>query len=48
MIDRFEVTDRDGPKLSDDHVERLREALRSGVTARRRRFGRGLVVKVGA
>jgi UTP:GlnB (protein PII) uridylyltransferase len=47
-IDRFEVTDRDGAKLSADDVERLGTYVRSGVTAKRRRFGRRLVVRVPA
>jgi UTP:GlnB (protein PII) uridylyltransferase len=47
-IDRFEVTDRDGAKLGDEQVARLAGYVRSGVTARRRRFGRRLSVKVPA
>jgi len=48
VIDRFEVTDRDGAKLSAEHVERLERLIRSGVTAKRRRFGRRLAVRVPA
>ena len=48
VIDRFEVTDRDGAKLSADDVERLTGMIRGGVTARRRRFSRRLVVRAGA
>lgn len=48
VIDRFEVTDRDGGKLSGDDVDRLRSLIRSGVTAKRRRFSRRLTVRVPA
>ncbi len=48
VIDRFEVTDRDGSKLSDEEIERLEQYVRSGVTAKRRRFGRRLNVRVPA
>ena len=48
VIDRFEVTDRDGGKLSDEEIERLEQYVRSGVTAKRRRFGRRLNVRVPA
>ncbi len=46
VIDRFEVTDRSGGKLSPEDVDRLREVLRSGTSLRRRRLGRRLSVKV--
>ena len=46
MIDRFEVTDQDGAKLSPEEVDRVRDLVRSGVIARRRRFGRRLSVRV--
>ena len=46
VIDRFEVTDEDGAKLSPEEVDRVRDLVRSGVIARRRRFGRRLSVKV--
>ena len=48
VIDRFEVTDQDGAKLSDDDVERFTEMVRAGVTARRRRFSRRLLVRAGS
>ena len=48
VIDRFEVTDADGAKLSKTTAARLRELLHHGVTAKRRRFGRRLAVKAGA
>ena len=41
-IDRFEVTDRAGAKLSGEQVDTFRAALRSGSSLRRRRLGRGL------
>ncbi|MFL6204598.1 MAG: cation:proton antiporter [Acidimicrobiales bacterium] len=46
VIDRFEVTDRDGAKLSPQEVDRLQAFVRTGVVARRRRFGRRLSVRV--
>jgi UTP:GlnB (protein PII) uridylyltransferase len=46
VVDRFEVVDRSGAKLSTDDVDRLRAALRAGSALRRRRFGRGLTAKV--
>ncbi len=48
VIDRFEVTDRDGSKLSTQEIERLQRFVVSGVTAKRRRFGRRLAVRVPA
>lgn len=48
VIDRFEVTDLAGAKLGPEQVQRLEELVRSGVTARRRRFGRRFAVKAGA
>jgi UTP:GlnB (protein PII) uridylyltransferase len=48
VIDRFEVTDRDGAKLDDDLVERLRQVIQTGVTVKRRRFGRRLAVRSGS
>lgn len=48
VIDRFEVTDRDGAKLGDEVVARFREHLRAGVVARRRRFRRRLSVRTPA
>ena len=48
VIDRFEVTDRDGAKLNDADVERFTQLVRSGVTARRRRFSRRLLVRAGS
>ncbi len=45
VIDRFEVTDRVGAKLQADDVARFEQLVRSGVTARRRRFGRRLAVR---
>lgn len=48
VIDRFEVTDRDGAKLSTAMEERFCALLRSGVIAKRRRFGRQLAVRAGA
>jgi Kef-type K+ transport system membrane component KefB len=46
VIDRFEVTDRAGAKLGPDDEERVRQLLRAGVAAKRRRFGRGLAVRM--
>ena len=40
VIDRFEVTDRDGAKLREEDVARFGALVRSGVTTRRRWFGR--------
>ena len=48
VIDRFEVTDRDGAKLSTDDIDRLTGMTAAGVTARRCRFSRRLVVRAGA
>jgi UTP:GlnB (protein PII) uridylyltransferase len=48
VIDRFEVTDRDGAKLSDRELERFQALIRSGVTTKRRRFSRRLAVKASA
>lgn len=48
VIDRFEVTDRDGAKLGAELEAQLRDHLRSGVVARRRRFSRRLVVRAPA
>jgi [protein-PII] uridylyltransferase len=45
VIDRFEVVDRDGAKLSTDSQNRLRSLIPTGVLVRRRRFGRRLVVR---
>ncbi|MGH9275360.1 MAG: cation:proton antiporter [Acidimicrobiales bacterium] len=45
VIDRFEVTDQSGSKLSTDHERRFRELLRAGVAAKRRRLGRRLIVR---
>lgn len=45
VIDRFEVTDRSGSKLTADDERRFRELLRTGVAAKRRRLGRGLTVR---
>jgi Kef-type K+ transport system membrane component KefB/predicted amino acid-binding ACT domain protein len=45
VIDRFEVTDRSGSKLTADDERRFRELLRAGVAAKRRRLGRGLTVR---
>jgi UTP:GlnB (protein PII) uridylyltransferase len=39
VIDRFELTDRDGAKLRPRHEEAVRRFLREGVSAPRRRFG---------
>ncbi|MEO7555755.1 MAG: cation:proton antiporter [Acidimicrobiales bacterium] len=47
VIDRFEVVDRDGAKLGADVEQRVRDLLISGVTIKRRRFGRRLAVKTG-
>ena len=46
VVDRFEVTDRAGGKLTPEHGERFRSLLRTGSSLRRRRLGRGLSVKV--
>ena len=46
VIDRFEVTDQDGAKLSPEEVDRVRDLVRTGAIARRRRFGRRLSVRV--
>jgi Kef-type K+ transport system membrane component KefB/predicted amino acid-binding ACT domain protein len=46
VIDRFEVTDHDGAKLSAEEIERARDLVRTGAIARRRRFGRRLGVRV--
>jgi hypothetical protein len=48
VIDRFEVTDKDGAKLSEADVARFTAMVRSGVTARRRRFSRRLLVRTSA
>jgi Kef-type K+ transport system membrane component KefB/predicted amino acid-binding ACT domain protein len=48
VIDRFEVTDRDGAKLDEAHAARVRELLRLGVRARRRRIGGRLLVRAGS
>jgi [protein-PII] uridylyltransferase len=48
VIDRFEVTDRDGAKLAAGEQERFCELLRGGVSAKRRRFGRRLAVRAAA
>ena len=45
VIDRFEVTDATGGKISEESERRFRDLLRSGVSARRRRFGRRLLVR---
>ena len=45
VIDRFEVTDRSGGKLSAGHEQRFRDLLGAGVAAKRRRLGRRLVVR---
>jgi UTP:GlnB (protein PII) uridylyltransferase len=45
VIDRFEVTDHAGAKLTEAHQERFLELLRGGVSAKRRRFGRRLSVR---
>ena len=45
VVDRFEVTDRAGGKLSADQVDAFRAALRSGSSLRRRRLGRGLTAR---
>ena len=45
VIDRFDVTDRDGAKLTPELEERFRELLRRGVSAKRRRFSRRLAVR---
>ncbi len=45
VIDRFDVTDRDGAKLTADHEAQFRDLLRRGVSARRRRFSRRLAVR---
>jgi UTP:GlnB (protein PII) uridylyltransferase len=46
VIDRFEVTDHDGAKLSAAEIERARDLVRSGAIAKRRRFGRRLGARV--
>jgi UTP:GlnB (protein PII) uridylyltransferase len=46
VIDRFEVTDKDGGKLSPEEVDRVRGLVRTGAVARRRRFRRRLSVRV--
>lgn len=46
VIDRFEVTDHAGAKLGPELEGRFREHLRSGLVARRRRFGRRLTARV--
>ena len=43
-VDRFEVTGRDGPRLSEDERNHIGEYLAHGVVARPRRFRRGYVV----
>jgi UTP:GlnB (protein PII) uridylyltransferase len=48
VIDRFEVTDRDGAKLAPELQEQLCGLLRTGVTGRRRRFSRRLSVRPAA
>jgi Na+:H+ antiporter len=40
VVDRFELTDRDGAKLGPAHEEAIRRLLRDGVAPPRRRFGR--------
>jgi UTP:GlnB (protein PII) uridylyltransferase len=45
VIDRFEVTDRAGGKLSGEDEERLRNVLATGATVRRRRIGKRLLVR---
>ncbi len=45
VIDRFEVADSDGAKLTPELEQRFCDLLRGGVSARRRRFGRRLVVR---
>ena len=46
VIDRFEVTDQDGAKLSPEEVDRVSDLVRSGAITRRRRFRRRLSVRV--
>jgi Kef-type K+ transport system membrane component KefB len=48
VIDRFDVTDRTGSKVTDPDVTRLADYLQSGVSLRRRRFGRRPAVRVGS
>ncbi len=45
VVDRFELADRSGGKLTPEQAERVRSLLRSGSSLRRRRFGRGLTVR---
>ncbi|MGQ0830615.1 MAG: cation:proton antiporter domain-containing protein [Microthrixaceae bacterium] len=45
VIDRFDVTDRDGAKLAPEREAQFRELLRRGVSAKRRRFSRRLAVR---
>jgi len=45
VIDRFEVTDRDGAKLSADLEAQFSDLLRTGVNGKRRRFTRRLTVR---
>ncbi len=45
VIDRFEVTDQKGAKVNDDRAELVRQFIRTGVSARRRRFGRTFVTR---
>ena len=40
-VDRFEFTDRDGHKLDDIGKQRVLDAIRGGVSPRRRILGRG-------
>jgi hypothetical protein len=40
VVDRFELTDRDGAKLGPAHEAAIRRLLRDGVAPPRRRFGR--------
>ncbi|HET6949826.1 MAG TPA: ACT domain-containing protein, partial [Acidimicrobiales bacterium] len=40
VVDRFELTDRDGAKLAPAHQDAISRYLREGVTPPRRRFGR--------
>ena len=45
VIDRFEVTDENGAKLDEEDMQRVRDLVRTGVVARRRRFGRRLALR---
>ena len=44
-VDVFELTDASGGKLSADAAEAAAEALATGVLARKRRLGRGWVLR---